>query len=208
MSELASGPAIQSGTAVGMLQFADWVVDKGYGTSAAWAPLKSAVRTVFSTVEGGDTYEEIDVRKLDESDYLHRYEVKARGHLKAESIASYRSRFGRALEAYRHFLDTGQPPRQGRRQTVSRASDGQTSPSDTKARVEQIGPRPGAKSTTGVEQLIDYPFPLRSGQIAMLRLPLRLDRSDAERLAAYIRALVFEQQREPSAPAPGGDSDS
>jgi hypothetical protein len=44
--------------------------------------------------------------------------------------------------------------------------------------------------------LIDYPFSLRSGQVAHLRLPMKLEKVDADRLGAFIRTLVFEPQLE------------
>ena len=44
--------------------------------------------------------------------------------------------------------------------------------------------------------LIDYPFPLRSGAVAHLRLPLKLEKADADRLGAFLRTLVFEPQLE------------
>jgi hypothetical protein len=44
--------------------------------------------------------------------------------------------------------------------------------------------------------LIDYPFPLAGGQIAHLRLPQRLERVDAERIAAFVGTLVLEAQKE------------
>lgn len=43
---------------------------------------------------------------------------------------------------------------------------------------------------------MDYPFPLRAGGVAHLRLPKKLERDDAERLAVFIRALVFDRQGE------------
>jgi hypothetical protein len=43
-----------------------------------------------------------------------------------------------------------------------------------------------------VSSLIDYPFPLRSGQVAYLKLPMRLDKADAERLGTFVRTLAFE----------------
>lgn len=204
MSDLVSGPAIQAGKAAGLLEFADWVVTKGYGSNAAWTPLKSAVRQVFSTLEDG-SYDELDVRSLDLDDYLSRYELKARGKLKAESIQSYASRFRRAVESYREFLDTGQPPRASR-QRGARA-EGAESPR-TKVRRSPAQSAANARATRDslafqaaerdepVDRLIDYPFPLSSGQVALLRLPLRLERGDAERLAAFVRTLVLEAQRE------------
>ncbi len=36
----------------------------------------------------------------------------------------------------------------------------------------------------------DYPFPLANGQVAILRLPIKLERDDVERLVRYISLLV------------------
>lgn len=58
-----------------------------------------------------------------------------------------------------------------------------------------------APDVTG--SLIDYPFPLRSGQVAHLRLPMKLEKSDADRLGAFIRTLVYEPQLELTAEAGG-----
>jgi hypothetical protein len=44
--------------------------------------------------------------------------------------------------------------------------------------------------------MIEYPFPLRNGQVGMVRLPMRLEKTDAERLASFVRTLVFEPQLE------------
>ena len=42
----------------------------------------------------------------------------------------------------------------------------------------------------------DYPFPLADGRIAMLRLPINLSQDEAERLAAFVAALVIEESVE------------
>jgi hypothetical protein len=44
--------------------------------------------------------------------------------------------------------------------------------------------------------MVDYPFPLRSGQIAHVRLPARVEREDAERMSASLRTLVIDPRRE------------
>ena len=202
MSEMVSGPAIQSGTAAGLMEFTNWVVAKGYGTAAAWTPLRSAARQVFVTVDGPE-FGDVDVRELDLDNYLERYETKARGHIKTESIHSYKSRFTRTVEAYRHFLDTGQPPRAGTRRASSdaRPSAPKKSRASTTSGVAPTGDEqaPGAR-------LIDYPFPLRSGQIALLRLPVRLERTDAERMAAFVKTLVVEPQGDEPAARLRGDA--
>ena len=110
MAEGTNGSlVIQSGTAEGLLQFLDWVVAKGYGPATAAGPQKSAVKQVLTVTEGDD-FGSLDVRNLDLDDLLSRFEVRALGDLKAESIGSYRNRFTRAVEAYREFLISGKPP--------------------------------------------------------------------------------------------------
>lgn len=38
----------------------------------------------------------------------------------------------------------------------------------------------------------DYPFPLANGQVAILRLPIKLELEDAVRIGAYVTALVVD----------------
>jgi hypothetical protein len=56
-----------------------------------------------------------------------------------------------------------------------------------------------------MSSLIDDPFPLRSGQIAHLRLPMKLEKADAERLGTFIRTLTFEPVLELTAASPEED---
>lgn len=64
-------------------------------------------------------------------------------------------------------------------------------------------PVPSPAAAPNGADLIDYPFPLRSGQVANLRLPKRLEKKDSERLGAFLETLVLEPQREiPAATGP------
>jgi hypothetical protein len=193
------GGPMGSGTVAGLMAFFDYLTNKGMATPAAITPLKSAARQVFETVEGTENIDEIDVRSLDVDEYLDRFQVKAMssGRYKPESITAYRSRFGRGIDYYTTFLTTGTPPK-----IRLRASSG---PASKRAASSDDAPRsatgsagtteaPDMQSPTG--NLISYPFPLQSGGIANLRLPVRLERADAERMATFIRTLVFEPQKE------------
>ena len=40
--------------------------------------------------------------------------------------------------------------------------------------------------------LLDYPFPLSTGDLAHLRLPRGLTARDADRIGAFVKTLVFE----------------
>lgn len=202
MSEQGNGSAIiQAGTAQGLLEFLDYVVAKGYGPATAAGPQKSAVRQVMTVTEGDD-FGSFDIRGGDVEDVLRRFEVRARGDLKTESIHSYKSRFMRAVDSYRKFLETGTPPRYRQTSRRSMTVSGGTkrtrsaAPSPTPA-----APTPSAGASSQGERMVDYPFPLKSGALANFRLPVNLDRADAERMAHFLRALVSDHPKQ----LPAGD---
>jgi hypothetical protein len=176
---------IASGTVGGLLSYLDYAEQKGYATEAQVTPLRSATRQVFSTVDGKD-FEAVDIRSLDIEEHLNRFENLVVGRYKQESLASYRARVKRAVAAYREYLDqkTVTAFRATRR---PRAAAGEQGASPTT--------RPPGPAEPPRDQLVEYPFPLRSGDFAYLRLPPLLEREDAERLSGFIRALVHEPQR-------------
>jgi hypothetical protein len=187
----ASTTGIGSGTAAGLLAFLDFLIEKGYATSAQVTPWKSAVRQVLSTLEGED-FGSVPILMIDADEYMTRFENLVMGRYKHESLASYRSRFRRAIEAYRAYLDDKalperlSPRSRPTRERASRAADPPRAPNRPNASTEAADP----------ERLIEYPFPLRSGTMARLLLPRRLEKADAERLGMFIRALALELQAE------------
>ena len=177
------GNNIPTGTAAGLIEFLDWLVEKGYGTSAAVGPWKSASSRVFEMVEQSKDFDTLDVRALDVTDYIERFSTKAIGSkLKHESVVSYGQRFEKAVTAYREYLDEKKLP------AIRRVG------TRTRSKVEAKNGNGHGTHAPEVEvsSLIDYPFPLRSGQVAHLRLPMRLDKADAERLGTFVRTLAFE----------------
>jgi hypothetical protein len=191
MAEQNGGTKIGTGTAEGLMEFFDFLVAKGYATPAAVTPLKSASKQILSTVDGDD-FGGRDVRDLDVEAHLDRFENMVVGQYKHESLVQYRNRFKRGLSAYLSYLSDKQVPsfggsarKRGADRSGAKASTGRTTPTPS---------APIPPSTA--ERLIDYPFPLRSGQIAILRLPVGLEKTDAERMGAFIRTLVLDPQRE------------
>ena len=153
-----STTTIQSGTVEGLIEFFDWAVAKGYAPAPTATAQKSAVRQFFATVEGESVdLSQIDVQNVDMDDLLRRFEVKARGTLKAESITTYKSRVARAIEAYRRFLEDRTPPsyRQGARRKET--PEEREKPAKTNGNGNGNG-YPAAPTVA----TLDYPFPLRS----------------------------------------------
>ena len=185
------------------MAYFDYLVDKGIATNAAVAPLKSAARQIFEIVEGTEDFADMDVRSLDVEEYLDRFRVKAigTGRYKPESIASYRSRFARGIEYYKTYLQTGNVPKFKLRSVpVGTAAPkrllSKPASKPISAAPAQAGAAPTeGTSTAGNAGLISYPFPLQMGGLAHLHLPQKLLRADAERMAAFIRTLVFEPQK-------------
>lgn len=189
---MADTKKIASGTAEGLSEFIDWLVEKGYATRGSVGPWQSATRQVFRTVEGED-YGAVDISGLDPDEYMDRFEKLAAGQYKIESLASYRSRFRKALEAYGEYLSQKNLP-------TFRASPRRRKAPRPKGKPGTSGPKVETKSTERSEPsagvglgLIEYPFPLRSGDVARLRLPAQLEAGDADRIAAFVQTLVFRK---------------
>jgi hypothetical protein len=195
-----SSAKMLSGTGDGLLLFLTFLVEKGYATENSVAALRSAVRQVLSTV-AGDTFGDVNVLDLDPDEYMDRFENRALGKYKQESLASYRSRFKKAIDAYRKYLTDKKPPSLGGRTRRPRTSPKAASETPHAPEEQQKSNQAPVLAPPGPTTLIDYPFPLRSGQVGHLRLPMNLDRSDADRLGAFLRTLVLEPQKElPAAP--------
>jgi hypothetical protein len=186
---------VASGTADGLFAYLDFLLDKGYARTGTVSPWKSAARTVFSTVSG-EKYGEMDVLELDVDDYLKRFENMVIGQYKEESLSAYRSRFKNSVESYRKYVKDKQLPtfKAASTRRSSRTAAGNNAAAST-ASNEAIA-ETGDVVHREPSGLIDYPFPLQTGQVAHLRLPMRLDKTDAERLGAFLRTLVFEPQKE------------
>jgi hypothetical protein len=162
--------------------------------AAAAEPLRSAPKQILATVEPDNP--SLDLRTVDTDDVMGRFETLAGQKYAPDSLRAYRNRFNRAIELYRQYLDQGagkfKPPA-GRAPRRRKGEPGSGGPSGT-AGVTLTPPQtpPGVPSQT----LIDYPFPMRTGVMAHLYLPPTLEKEDAERLASYVRALVFDPQRQ------------
>jgi hypothetical protein len=194
---------IGSGTLQGLDEFCAWLVNKGLMRAAAVEPLRSATKQILATVEPDDP--SIDLRTINTDDVMGRFETLAGQKYAPDSLRSYRNRFNRAIELYRQYLDNGaanfKPP-PGRAPRRRQSEPANSNGSAITPRSDSMPEAPQAPAGTPSQPLIDYPFPLRTGGVAHLYLPRTLEKEDAERLAAYVRALVFEPQRQIEAGQP------
>jgi hypothetical protein len=184
-----AGADMNTRTVGGLLAYCDWLRDKGYQSRNAIEAWRTAIKKVFEAVEP-DAFEAVSLDDLDLDDYVSRFRTLAGSEYKAETIAVYKRRISNAIEAHNYYREHGKPPsfRKTRSSAPTPSSKG-NSPKK-KGRVsspEKAGPQPEG-------ELVQFPFPLRNGQMAELRLPSRLEKADADRLSAFLRALQFEAQ--------------
>ncbi len=184
---------ISGGRASDLLAYLDSLTHE---TEDPWpSVLKSAARQVFLLVDG-DGFAGLDVTTLDVDGYLQRFENVARAEKRyaPRSLSAYQSRFRRAIDAYRrHLADPSWRPRS----LEQRARTSMTSGSNKEGLRDRNTPAGITRSQLDSPSdppvpFVTYPFPLQSGEIARLHLPPQLDIGDAERLMAFIQALVVQ----------------
>lgn len=190
---------ISKGTAGDLLAYLDSL---GTVTQAPWpGVLKSATRQVFLAVDGRE-FAELDVTTLDVDQYLERFidDAHATERYAPRSLSAYQSRFRSAIDIYlRHLADPHWlPPAAGPRSRTSISPRPILDRDSSSNRVRSTDRRPSSPPQQSARDdsmalFVTYPFPLKSGQLAQLRLPPQLDADDAARLTAFIRALVLRE---------------
>lgn len=193
---------INSGTAAGLLEFLDYLVEKGYGSQSAISPWKSASRRVLLAMEG-EGFERTSIRDLDVDEYMDRFENKERASYKSESLRAYRGRFRKAVGAYEAFLADGAIPsfRSPTSKKSGSSPTAQDGPGATPTPAEgDAGSAESSPSRRAGSPMVDYPFPLQGGGLAHLRLPATLQPGDADRLAAFVKTLVVNPHDADEAP--------
>jgi hypothetical protein len=144
-----------------------------------------------------DDWETVDVTAMDREDVMRRFVNKRAKQFKPASLAAYKRRFSFALD---EFLKYAKDPsawkpssqekpisvRKGKRVAIPKNGNGHQNGEDTP---EPELPLAAASTDAG---LVTYPFPLREGHFAYLRLPKDLTATDVKRLSAYLNTLVLD----------------
>ena len=186
---------IGSGTAQGLIEFLDNLVEKGRAAKGSVTPLKTATRQVFSTVDGEDAWESINIKNVDVDDYIARFKNLTLGQYTDSSYKTYQSRLNKAKDWYTTFLvnpgwtPTSQPKRSRQNGSEKKEPKGV----DTSESVEQVKKSvEGSVPTVSSQDLISYPFPLQNGKIVNLYLPVDLKLIDAKRIARFVESLCID----------------
>jgi hypothetical protein len=188
---------IGSGTAQGVIDYLDSLVEKGRSRSGVVIPLKTAVTKVLQTTEGGASWGAVDVTTLDISDVMSRFKNKTLSQYTPASYDAYQSRMVRAIGWYKNFLaNPGWVPAQ------SMARNGSSTTSKKPTGMPELGRTPVLSANDApaaaqpVQELdsIPYPFPLENGKLARFYVPSGMTKSDVDRIAGFLNALVIEKK--------------
>ena len=105
----------------------------------------------------------------------------------------YEQRFRQAVEMYRRFLnDEEYVPRRTAANKANRAS----TPTVRKTAAPERSEQKTKFDDPHAPGMITYPFPIRPGLQGKITLPEDLTRREAERIAAFIGTLAFDEAPE------------
>lgn len=189
-------------------EFWEWGREKGYALKGTANDVLSALRAVTEDLEPD---EKANLLNLDADDVFRRFLNKKGRKLGLATQREYRLRFMRAMDAYRAFQadPTRWPSMKKSRANVARekASAGRAqtlahepnakSPEPQAGQVAEVEREVESDASAARSNSLTYPFPLRPGVTVIIqRLPADLKRSEADRLAAFLRSLSEDYRAE------------
>lgn len=172
----------------------NWAAEKGLMNPNTAAGLRAACSQVLSVEDG---WEALDVRGLDVEDLCRRFQNKRNKDFKPKSLDAYKRRFAQAVQL---FLDYAKDPSAWKPPSQERSSRKEKGPAP-----EMNGEAPSSGSERSASPsvssgLVEYPFPLREGRLAYLKLPIDLKIAEVKRLTAYLNTLALDgESAQPSA---------
>ena len=161
-----------------------YAVEKGLMNRNTAGSLRAACTQVLGVL---DNWQSTDIRKINADDLCRRFQNKRSKDFTPESLETYKRRFTQAVREFLKYADDpgswkapgqGRPPKRGK--GVATANGGSFQTPET-----QLG-------LADSSELVTYPFPLREGRIAQLRLPVDLKMTEVRRLTAYLTTLAVD----------------
>ena len=182
-----------SGTAAGLMTFLDWASRTGELSPNTTASYKTAVTQVFEI--DGEAWGSTAIRELDIDRQLDRFARLRASKYNTTSLRTYGNRFRAAIANYIKYLEDPTAFRAGGpRGTRTKGTDKPVKNAGKTARTNRdLETRSAQGMATGPNSdLVQYPFPLRSGVMVYLSLPRDLGRGEAQRIAAFVASLAID----------------
>ncbi|MCR2833208.1 hypothetical protein [Parerythrobacter lacustris] len=172
----------------GLLQFIDWMADKGYAPANTASSRKAAANKVISSL-GED--EGSDVLALDVEDAIARFATKHGGEYSTESLQSYKSRLRTALDDFRDYKSDPVGFRPAGRTSIRSKTD-KAEPKKklvVKRRIPTAAvPSTISQATPLIAQNV-VPVPIREDVVVKIgNLPFDLTADEAKKIANVILA--------------------
>ena len=182
-------------TGKSLVEFWKWAGDKGLVNANTAGGVKATVNQVLGVL---DDWESLDVKALDTDDVFRRFMNKRGRDFTPGTLATYRRRFTLGVSDFLSYVnapDSWKPSVQDRAPRREKRPNGNDVPlAALGAEVETVPDQPPQPPPIGPTRtgLVEYPFPLREGRFAYLRLPVDLTAADVKRLNAYLATLVID----------------
>jgi hypothetical protein len=181
----ASAP--QRGTGLAFVRHWDGVAEKGLMAPASARAIRAAVSQILKIEKGWET---LDVQSLDVDGLIARF--RNLSNLAPGSLAAYESRFRTGLASYLAYLNNPASYQPKARKVAPREEKAAPKAKSGRAAPGTAGPLPAAPQVAGnAARLVVYPFPVRPDVFAELKLPADLTLEEANRLSAFLKAVVL-----------------
>ena len=171
----------------------DWAAEKGLMNRKTAQSIAGACRGVLGVQEN---WENLDVKTLDVGDLFSRFKNLRASDFTPNSLRDYESRFRRAVESYREYLDdqagwrfpsrvssSGGSPRRRRKKSPDEPSTAMERTVDVSGRIDDLG-----------GSLQEYSYPFRPDTLAKLLIPRDSTTVEINRLVAWARTLAVDYE--------------
>jgi hypothetical protein len=169
----------------------EWAGNKGLMNKTSARLLRTACEQVLSVEED---WENLDIESLDVEEALRRFQNLKGPNLAPQSLKAYRRRFTQGVAS---FLDRVRDPENWKGPTDDRARNSESAGEERLNGGRKVNSPTARRRTSSAQrgdngELIDYPFPIRSGMTVRLQLPVDLTTAESQRLANFIASLAVD----------------
>ncbi len=175
-------------TGKALVDFWKWAGDKGQVNTNTATARRAACSQVLGVMEDWET---LDVSALNVDDVFRRFTNKRSKDFTPGSLQTYKSRFTQALS---DFLNYTKDPTNWKPSVADRPARNKEKSATPKSNGNGAAPTPEVTTPhidlPGRAGLVEYPFPLREGRFAYLRLPVDLKAADVKRLTGFLNTLA------------------
>ena len=167
-----------------------WAAEKGLMNANSARAVRAACAQVLGVL---DNWEQTDVASIDVDDAIRRFQNLRARDFNPESLQAYERRFRSAVDSFLAYVKDPATWRPAMR--PAKTPNEQTGREKTRRSIrstERHDETPGPSDGIPSVALIEYPFPLREGVVARLKLPRDISLAEAKRLHGFMIALAID----------------